>query len=197
MIGLFDRDVFYKLIVCDLLELALDAFGVTEPFRLFATSNENSNRRALAKKLHGQELEIAMTRVSHYVSTVPTLSDELALGITGTKVYQSLAEIDGIDDGELLLASILITAPEGRLLITGDKRFVKSLKLHSPEYWNITKNSIITFEKCVLKILEMQGFEEVRNRSFNTCKCDESLRLAFGEGTNEAEFFAGLTSFAQ
>ena len=197
MIGLFDRDVFYKLIVCDLWEPALEVLGVTEPYRLSATSNERSNRRALSVRLDGEDLEVATARLENALPLVPTLSDGLTTGIAQTVEYQSLSETDGIDDGELMLASVLLRSPDSRVLVTGDKRFVNAFKDHHPEYWAAVGESLITFEQCVLKILAVHGFEYVRSRAFNSRKCDHSLRLSFGDGRSADDFLAGLLSFAR
>lgn len=197
MIGLFDRDVFYKLTSCDLWEPVLDAFGITQPYRLHATSREGSNRRVMTRKLSGDILELALARISAKVIQVPVLSDELVFGVLETTEFQQLSETDGIDDGERILLSVLLKSPNDRLMITGDKRFVKSLEEHHPAYWNDVGASIFTFEQCILKIHSTKGFEFIRSRAFDTRECDDSLRLSFGDGANEAAFLAGISSFGR
>jgi hypothetical protein len=195
VIGLFDRDVFYKLCCCDLWHEALEALGITEPYRLAATSNAKSNGKAIKKMLEGTDPEAAIRRTESVVAAVPVLSDDLVENVYSSASYQGLSGIDNIDSGEQVLAAILMDNPIGRVLLSGDKRFVRAFRENLPENWNDLEGSIISFEACLLAIEEMYGFDYLFPRVSDVRLCDGSLRNALGINPNRESFREGLISF--
>lgn len=196
MIGLFDRDVFYKLAVCNLWEPCLDVFGIDEPYRLVATSREVSNRRVLEKKLSGERLATALRLLENVVDKVPLLSDDLVSDILESEFFQNLNGIDAINDGEHLLVSILLRSPDRKVMITGDRKFQESMKLNKPEYWDLVGHSIINFERCLLEIHAKFGFDYLKDRAFEMRDYDGALRNCFSDGNNERAFLEGLISYS-
>lgn len=195
MIGLFDRDVFLKLCCCNLWLEAVEALGISEPYRLAATSSEKSNRKKIIKMLGDVDLEDAFLRTQEVVATVPVLPDELVEEIYAAQSFQKLSGIDGIDGGEQVLAAILIAAPEGRVLLSGDKRFVQAFRENLPEYWDALGSSIISFEACMLAVEERYGFEYLLERVHAVKHCDGSLKLAVGYEPIAATFREAMTSY--
>lgn len=195
MIGLFDRDVFLKLCCCNLWWEAVDALEITQPFRLAATSSEKSNRRKITQMLGTVDPEETIQRTQQVVQAVPVLSDELIEQIFATEAYQELSGIDGIDGGEQILAAVLINDPEGRILLSGDKRFVQSFRDNLPEKWDRLSGSIISFEMCLLAIEERYGFDYLLERVQPVKQCDGSLRMAIGHEPTAETFREAMTSF--
>jgi hypothetical protein len=195
VIGLFDRDVFLKLCCCNLWFEAVEALGITDPFRLAATSSEKSNRKKITQMLRDMDPEEALLRTQEIVHTVPVLPDEWVEEIYAAQSFQELSDIDGIDGGEQVLAAILIAAPEGRVLLSGDKRFVQAFRENLPERWDALGGSIISFEACMLAIEERYGFDYLRERVHAVKHCDGSLRLAVGDEPTAETFREAMASF--
>lgn len=195
MIGLFDRDVFYKLCCCNPFDETVHALGITEPYRLGATSSEGSNRKAVTRLLSGMDPEEAIERVQSLVLAVPVLSDDLVEDVTATEDYQALGDVDDIDAGEQLLAAILLHRPDGRLLISGDKRFAQAVRSKLPGQWNAIRGSVISFEACLVAVEAIYGFEYLLERVSLPRSCDGSLRLALGANPSREDFLAALASF--
>lgn len=195
MIGLFDRDVFYKLCCCDLWHEAVAALGITEPYRLAATSSEKSNRKVLSQMLKGLDPELVIKRTQDIIELVPVLSDDLVEAIYSSDHFQTLSNIENIDGGEQVLAAILMENPDGQMLLSGDKRFVNALKENLPDEWKKIEHSVISFELCLLAIEKMFGFDYLIERIFGAQQCDGSLRIAVGQNPNRENFCAALESF--
>lgn len=187
MIGLFDRDIFLKLCCCNLWFEAVDALGVTQPYRLVATSSAKSNHKVIARMLGGVAPEELIQRTQNIIDVVDIIPDDVDQ-IYGSAAYQELSDIDGIDGGEQVLAAILINSPDGRVLLSGDKRFVHAFRENLPDRWDALGNSIISFEACMLAIEKRYGFDFILERVRPVKHCDGSLKIAIGE-IPEAEHF--------
>jgi hypothetical protein len=195
VIGLFDRDVFLKLCCCNLWFEAVEALGVTQPYRLESTSSEKSNRNKITKMLADVDPEETIVRTQGIVADVPVVPSHLIDKIYASEAFQELSDIDDIDGGEQLLAAILIDDPEGRILLSGDKRFVKAFRNGLPERWDTLGNSIISFEACMLAIEERRGFDFILERVSQVRQCDGSLKIAIGHQPNAEDFRAAMNSF--
>ncbi|MBY5462055.1 hypothetical protein HFO85_01265 [Rhizobium leguminosarum] len=195
MIGLFDRDVFLKLCCCNLWFEAVDALGVTQPYRLAATSSARSNRKKITQMLGDVDPEETLQRTQEIVDAVPVVPDDLIDQIYESAAFQELSDIDGIDGGEQVLAAILIDDPEGRVLLSGDKRFVQAFRENLPDRWDALGDSIISFEACMLAIEDRYGFDFLVERVLPVRHCDGSLRVAVGHQPNAEGFREAMTSF--
>lgn len=195
MIGLFDRDVFLKLCCCNLWFEAVEALGVTQPYRLAATSSARSNRKKIKQMLADVNPEEIIQRTQDIVDVVPVVPDDLLSQIYESAAFQELSGIDGIDGGEQVLAAILIDDPEGRVLLSGDKRFVKAFRENLPDRWDALCKSIISFEACMLAIEDRYGFDLLFERVLQVRHCDGSLRIAIGHQPNAEGFREAMASF--
>lgn len=195
MIGLFDRDVFLKLCCCNLWNEANEALDVTSPYRLASTSSERSNRKALSRMLAPESVDGAIQRTLDVAARVPVLSEELIQGIVASERYSALGHIEDIDTGEQVLVAVLMEQPEGRILITGDKRFVTAFRNGLPDQWASHRSAIISFERCLTEIERRHGFDHLLARAFGASSCDQSLRLALGQNPNRESFLAAMQSF--
>jgi hypothetical protein len=195
LIGLFDRDVFIKLCCCNLWNEAVQALEITQPYRLVSTNSQKSNDRLIQRKLSNDLFANASERTQLFVDSVPVLPDALVENITSSPVFQRLTNIEGIDSGEQVLSTVMLTAPEDRVLITGDKKFIEAIRKHAPDYWNTHATNFVSFEMCIAKVEQAFGFEIILERAFPVRSCDESLRLAFGAEPKLDQFLEGISSF--
>ncbi len=195
MIGLFDRDIFLKLCCCNLWSEAIESLGVTQAYRLAATSSARSNRKKITQMLADMDPEEAIQRTQDIVNAVPVVPDELLDRIYESAAFQELSDIDGIDGGEQVLAAILIEDPEGRVLLSGDKRFVEAFRENRPDRWNALGERIISFEACMLAIEGRYGFDFIVERVRIVQHCDGSLRIAIGHEPDVDRFRDAMTSF--
>jgi hypothetical protein len=195
LIGLFDRDVFIKLGCCDLMDAAVSALGLEASFRLASAGNASSTAKILRRRIDPNLVPEALVRLERYSRSIPILSDEFIVNLAASEVFQRLGNLKDIDAGEQLLASAVLLSTSDRLLVSGDKRFVNSIRANSPEDWENLSHSFVSFEACVHKVVETHGFDFVCEKSFRFRQCDDSLRLAFGGSPNEENFMDGLTSF--
>jgi hypothetical protein len=195
LIGLFDRDVFLKLCCCGLFDEALAALGVTQPFRLVSTSSASSNKSIIKRKLQDFDFAPIMARIAKAVASVPTISDAVADGIRETDIYRRLTNLDDIDGGEQLLSAILLSDPRSGILISGDKRFFQAFAHALPAEWLAVRDSVISFEMCLLAIEERYGFDLIMERVYPVRACDGTLKHAFGSTPNREAFRAALISY--
>jgi hypothetical protein len=126
---------------------------------------------------------------------VPVLPDGLLDQIYESAAFPELSDIEGIDGVEQVLAAILIDDPEGRVLLSGDKRFVQVFRENLPDRWDTMGESIISFEACMLAIEDRCGFDFLVERVLPVRHCDGSLRIAIGHEPNPESFRDAMTSF--
>jgi len=196
LIGLFDRDVFLKLACCDLWNEALRCLGVTHPYRLPSTSSAASTRKIFARRLPAAAIDAACVRVAVLVDSVPVLPVDL---IQAGNAWPPLARVvaDPNIAQDALLASIFFTMRGERVLVTGDKRFLTSLRRHIPLEFAAAARGIVSFEACLVAVTEQYGFNHTMARVRDVADCDGSLSLAVGHAVqpNEGEFLATLRSY--
>lgn len=195
MIGLFDRDVFIKLGCCNLWIEALEVLAIDQPYRLDSTGSEDSNRRVIFRRMRSPDADDALHRVMEMVHSVPTLPDDFVIGLAGSAEFQSLSECEGIDGGEQILASLLMRSPDGKILVSGDKRFFGAMREQRPEAWGVIESRVISFERCLLSIVHGKGLDSIYDRLRVARDCDGALRLACGDVPNEAALLEALHSY--
>jgi hypothetical protein len=80
----------------------------------------------------------------------------------------------------VLLASIFFMMHRDRVLVTGDKRFLTSLRQNIPLEFGAAADRIVSFEACLLAVTTRYGFAYVLTRVREVASCDGSLSLAIG-----------------
>ncbi|MGO6664817.1 hypothetical protein ACC699_24335 [Rhizobium ruizarguesonis] len=195
MIGLFDRDVFFKLCCCNLWLEAMTALGITQPYRLQSTSSARANVRKISKMLGDADPTDAIARATEVVAQVPVLPDEFVEGLVASEGFSALADISGIDEGEQILGAILLNDRDGKILISGDKRFVQALKVERRSFWEKMEGAVISFEMCLLAIEREYGFDYLLARVDPVKHCDNTLRLAIGHTPTKQSFCDALASW--
>ena len=112
--------------------------------------------------------------------------------------FTLLNKVKNIDEGEAAL--IAATADKDVfLLTTGDKKCLKALAT-DPNLESVCKRlcgRVICLEQIILKLIEVKGFEFVRDRVLPMVGCDKSLQICFGYSTlaTEENVIAGLNSY--
>lgn len=195
MIGLFDRDVFVKLGCCNLWNEAVEALGVTQPYRLASTSSVRSNNKLITRLLADVDPADTIERVAVMVGMVPVLADYLIDGIESSEGFHLLSGVDDIDAGEQLLGAVLLNDPDHRVLVSGDKRFVNAFRSHLPEQWEAVSGCIISLEMCLMAIEERFGFDYLLERVITVKHCDGTLRMAIGAAPTRDDFRTAMQSF--
>lgn len=194
----FDRDVYVKLACCDIWQDTLEAFGITHPYRL-ASASEKGARSALRRRpdLNEEVFEATAARVRSMSADVPVIPVNWIEPAVGHQLYQRMLETDGIDAGEAVLALVSLICEKENRLISGDKRFLQALSFAFPNEFSRLQPLILTFERCLLAVCELRGYEAVRDRLKAAKACDRALMIALGSqgGASYDEFQAALRSF--
>jgi hypothetical protein len=196
-IGLFDRDVLLKLVLCDLWGETLSALGVGRPYRLPSCSVAGS-ASILRRWAPDDAIRAAvLIRLSAVVQAVPQIDDALAQEIKASSGYAVLANTEDIDAGEALLFRMLEMRSPQDLLLTGDKRFVSALRSEFPDRFAVVERRILSFERCLRIICGVHGEAYVMERCRSAIACDGVLRLALGSGrtADAADFLAALVAY--
>ena len=93
---------------------------------------------------------------------------------------------------------------ENAKLATGDKRsligLVEASEQHKPAIKKIVdqlSGKVISFELIIERIINVHGFETVRNKLIKGCDHDKTIALVLGSAldANEEKFREGLTSY--
>lgn len=195
MIGLFDSDVLIKLCCCNLWWEAIDAFGITHPYRLAPTSTARWVKGKLDRKLGKGDHADIMARIAGVVREVPPIADELIDGLESDDAFKVLSKIDGIDGGENMLAAVLMRSPEGKLLLSGDKRFITAFRNALPGEWDKLSGYIISFEMCLEAIEAKYGFDHIVSNAMAVKHCDGTLKIAIQAEPNRDHFIECISSF--
>jgi hypothetical protein len=145
--------------------------------------------------LLGLDLAPVLSHLAHAIATVPVISDELLDGVDTSETFRRLTNIEDIDAGEQVLATILLNDPIGRVLVSGDKRFLRTIARVLPAEWLAVRDAVISFEMCLLAIDEKYGFDLIMERVYPVRVCDGTLRHAFGSNPDRNSFRAALISY--
>ena len=184
MILLADNDVVKKLAICDLLEEAVGALGVshseilvlpTARFKLGIAKNSDKARGQLGSK--------GFDRLKSFLASVGEIS------ITPSPEEQQLFDdAFDIDAGEAILFSASAHYADC-VIATGDKRCLRALASLRNAERIIARvgGHVICLEQILMRIIDRFGFELVRNKLVPGCDCDTVLRIAFGSGLSATE----------
>lgn len=186
----FDKDVFIKLACCDLWDEALEALGVTHPYRL-ASATASGSKTALRRMAIDDGLRAAASeRLKTMAEQVPVVPGGWVATAVTTDLYNKMTFTDGIDTGEAQIALVALHCEHDNRLVTGDKRFVTAMAGAFPGEFERLRPLVVTFERCLLAICEVKGYEHVRERLAAAKGCDGSLRSALGsDGSASYESF--------
>ncbi|MFM9959987.1 MAG: hypothetical protein ACKV2Q_02040 [Planctomycetaceae bacterium] len=184
MICLADNDIVKKLAICNLLDGAVAALGVSlEEILVLPTA-----RFKLGVAKHPDKAR-ANLGIETFVRLASFLNSVGVIDVVPTPEEQQLFEdaLD-IDSGEAILFSASAFY-SGCIIATGDKRSLRAL-IKLPNAEKIVERlsrRVLCFEQIVLRCIEHSGFELVRSRAVPASDCDTALRAAFGSGLEATE----------
>jgi hypothetical protein len=146
--------------------------------------------RTKAKKRYG-------AKVFERIRDLLGRAQELDLVIPGNEM-QLLAEVEGIDTGEVVLFAAAACMRHA-LLATGDKRSLRALA-STPSCRSVAlriAGRVICFEQIIRKAIDHCGFPKVRDKVAPARDCDTGLRAIFGSGieSTETNVLAGLDAY--
>ena len=197
--GLFDRDVFVKLIVCDLWVETLEVLGITHPFRLASASLRGCSRPINRFEIEAAVKERALESATKVIAKTPVIPFEWSVPAETTNFYRSTLHVGNIDSGEAILTSISLTLEKKNVLITGDKRFIESMRRDFRVEFEEISPRPISLENCLLACMEHFGYDYVFSKVEPVQNCDGTLSIACKSAIRggQAEFKKALESYNQ
>jgi len=126
---------------------------------------------------------IIMSRINDFIKDDISEIDSV---IYDKDLIEALAvNSDGLDAGEMQLLQALFK-PENKMLMTGDKRFLKAISKFdfSEEKLKQVSGSMICFEQIIYFLIVELGFEKIKSNVIqameNDISIDTALRACFG-----------------
>lgn len=104
------------------------------------------------------------------------------------EIFIQLSSIENIYLGEAILASCaikLIQNNKSAQIFSGDKRFIKALaNVRLPIIQQSLDHRLWCLEQLVLRNIEADGFETIRDLIVPVRECDKAIKNVFGSGLN-------------
>lgn len=194
---MFDRDIFLKLICCDLWDETLAATGITQPRRLPSANAKGAERQLGRWFPDAAQREQVRHRVATTVAAVPPIDAAIAEAVRHSTAYVTMMETEGIDAGEAVLVGILSATDAPCVMATGDKRFLAALRQHFPATFENIRRRVLTLERCLLLVTQSHGAQFVIQKTRNAAACDRVVAIAVGasDRTDPNSFVAALRSY--
>lgn len=196
--GLFDRDVLCKLIAAGLWSQSLEVLGLERAYRL-----PSARAKTMLKDLTGgrrdrnplppdllERVEGQLSAIADALPTIGALNPDPAM-------IDRLQQYAEIDSGEAELLALLEDRPEAFVLVSGDKRCFAALAAHEPELFARVAPRLISLERCLLRLIEVRGFDTIRPALADLAALDGTVARCMGpDGTAEAaSVLEGLRSY--
>ncbi|MGB7708957.1 MAG: hypothetical protein WBL95_05325 [Microcoleus sp.] len=184
-----DNDIIKKLATFQLFDNTL---------KLFDASYDQVNILETAKykfendwiKFEGGKTRKTEDRFINYkqvLSLTKTLAN-ISQADIDQEIFIQLSSIENIDQGEAIITSHaikLIQKNKSAQIFTGDKRFIKALaKVNLPIIQESLNHRLWCLEQLVLRNIEADGFETIRDLIVPVRECDTAIKSVFGSGLN-------------
>jgi hypothetical protein len=121
-------------------------------------------------------------KVLYLTKTLPKISES----DIDQEIFIQLSNIENIDQGEAILTSHaiqIIQKDKSAQIFTGDKRFIKALaKVNLPIIQESLNHRLWCLEQLVLRNIEADGFETIRDFIVPVRECDTAIKSVFGSG---------------
>lgn len=194
MILITDNDILVKLSQCDLIEEALSVFqcGINECYILSSAKHSlylSDVEKCVARRAGSYQSYDRLCNLVQSCSELGAANEDLDF-------MDELLQIDSIDDGELLLlmhAFSLYQDQQPYSFTTGDKRALVGIAMsQSDRAKQILFQRVECVESIILKAIKIYGFAHISSKLIQAQslvaaeKYDKVLRMAFGEGRDEA-----------
>jgi hypothetical protein len=182
-----DNDIIKKLATFQLFDKTLQLFEASsEQVNILETAQYKFERDW--KKFEGgksrkpEDPVIDYKQVLSLTRTLPKISES----DIDQEIFIQLSNIENIDKGEAILTSHaiqIIQKDKSAQIFTGDKRFIKALaKVNLPIIQESLNHRLWCLEQLVLKNIEAQGFETIRDSIVHFLECDIAIKSVFGSG---------------
>ena len=142
------------------------------------------------RKFEGGKTRKTEDRVINYkqvLSLTKTLAN-ISQADIDQEIFIQLSSIENIDQGEAIITSHaikLIQKNKSAQIFTGDKRFIKALaKVNLPIIQESLNHRLWCLEQLVLRNIEADGFETIRDLIVPVRECDTAIKSVFGSGLN-------------
>ena len=189
-----DNDIIHKLVAFQLFD---EAIAISElqidktSLRVLPTAKHFFRGK---QKKNGASSDPILTAVIELVSGCAS-----AIYDVDDAVAQELAElkqVEGIHEGEQTLI-VATRSQTDFLLLSGDKNCMRGLEAIPEPIYRRLCGRVICLEQIILKLIEVKGFEFVRDRVLPMASFDKSLQICFGLVTpaTEENVIAGLNSY--
>jgi hypothetical protein len=196
VIVLADNDILFKLAQCDLFGEFLDAFAISASDVRILKSARYSSTSSRHRKRIG---EASFGRLTTFLATIADIPIEPDPDFLAALTEQTDKNIDA---GEAALFGVCPLIADS-VIVTGDKKSLIGLIAAGAEETVCGKlcecldGRIICFEMVLLRILDVAGFDPIRDRLIRGRECDGGLKLWIGSGLDisESVIREGISSY--
>lgn len=172
-----DNDVILKLVTCDLFDEVIAAFDI-DPANIHVLETARFSMRSNKTKENHSEtvIENAIATIKGF-HTVEAQADNPLFDL-------KIPDMD--DELKLIVAA---SAETSFYFATGDKRCLRALTGITELATMREKLSgrVICLEQIIIKIIQVYGFEVVKQKIIPARSCDKALQSAFGSGEKTEE----------
>ncbi|HBK96016.1 MAG TPA: hypothetical protein DD001_01150 [Microcoleaceae bacterium UBA10368] len=185
-----DNDIIKKLATFQLFDNTLQLFDASyEQVNILETAQYKFEGDW--KKFEGGKTRKPEDRLINYkqvlylTKTLPKIPES---DIIDQEIFTQLSNIENIDKGEAILtihAIQILQKDKSAQIFTGDKRFIKALaKVKLPIIQESLNHRLWCLEQLVLRNIEADGFETIRDLIVPVRECDTAIKSVFGSGLN-------------
>ena len=172
-----DNDVILKLVTCDLFDEAIAAFEIDRSnIHVLETARFSFRTKKTKKNYSEAVIEKAIATIKDFY-TVEAQADNPLFDL-------KIPDMD--DELKLIVAA---SAEPSFYFATGDKRCLRALTGITELATMREKLSgrVICLEQIITKIIQVYGFEVVKQKIIPARSCDKVLQAAFGSGEKTEE----------
>jgi hypothetical protein len=182
-----DNDIIKKLATFQLFDKTLQLFDASsEQVNILKTAQykfeRDWKRFEGGKSRKPEDPLINYKKVLYLTNTLPKISES----DIDQEIFIQLSNIENIDQGEAILTSHaiqIIQKDKSAQIFTGYKRFIKALaKVNLPIIQESLKHRLWCLEQLVLRNIEADGFETIRDLIVPVRECDTAIKSVFGSG---------------
>lgn len=184
-----DNDIIKKLATFQLFDKTIQLFDASyEQVNILDTAKykfeKDREKFEGGRSKKAEDLVINYKQVLDLTKTLPNILES----DIDQETFIQLSSIENIDSGEAILTSCaikLIQNNKSAQIFTGDKRFIKALaKVNLPIIQESLNHRLWCLEQLVLRNIESDGFETIRDLIVPVRECDKAIKNVFGSGLN-------------
>ncbi|WP_293332160.1 hypothetical protein [Microcoleus sp. CAWBG58] len=182
-----DNDIVKKLATFQLFDNTLKLFDASyEQVNILETAKYKFEKDW--KNFEGGKRQKTEDRVINYkqVLYLTRTLENISEADIDQEIFIQLSSIENIDQGEAILTSHAIKVIQDdkyAQIFTGDKRFIKALaKVNLPIIQESLNHKLWCLEQLVLRNIEADGFETIKDLIVPVRECDKAIKNVFGSG---------------